>query len=380
MLTSLLFIISLLLLTAYILLLGWYKNAWVRLRVFKPPPVSGTTKITVIIPARNEEKNISNCLESIIRQNYPASLTEVIVVDDFSTDRTAEIVRAAGKPHIRLLSLKDFVNEKDTNSFKKKGIELAIQQSAGELMITTDADCTAGEEWLSTMVSFYEKTKAAFIVAPVSFNCTNRFVEVFQAVDFMTLQGITGAAVSRRAHQMCNGANLAYTREAFNRVNGFAGIDDIASGDDLLLMHKIFTGFPDKVYYLKSKAAIVSTLPMPGWRSFFSQRIRWASKTTRYKDRKMFWTLFGVYFLNVACLALAVFAAIQPAYCAWMVVFLLVKTVAELNFLLPVARFFKKEKMLWLFPLFQPVHIIYTVMAGWLGTFGTYKWKGREVK
>jgi cellulose synthase/poly-beta-1,6-N-acetylglucosamine synthase-like glycosyltransferase len=378
---GILFIISLLLLVAYILLLGWYKKSWLQVRSFKPTiMVNCDTKVTVIIPARNEEENIKHCLQSIARQDYPAHLMEVIVADDFSTDATAAMVQQYGTANTRLLSLRNFINEKDTNSFKKKGIELAVQQSSGKLIITTDADCVAGESWISTMVAFYEKTNAAFIAAPVSINCTNRFVEMFQAVDFLTLQGITGAAVSKNAHQMCNGANLAYTREAFTTVNGFAGIDDIASGDDLLLMYKIFTRFPDKVFYLKSKAAIVATLPMNSWRGFFNQRIRWASKTTRYKDRKMFWTLFGVYFLNVACLLLLIISLIRPVYFVWMVVFLIVKTAAELNFLLPVARFFNKAKLLWLFPVMQPVHIIYTVIAGWLGTFGRYSWKGREVK
>lgn len=374
------FTISLFLLIGYVLLLGWYKNAWLKLRHFKPKPVGGHTRVTIIIPARNEENNIGRCLESIVQQTYPASLMEVIVADDFSTDGTAQIVRNINLPRIRLLELKSHVNEHETNSFKKKGIELAIQHSSGELIITTDADCTAPPEWIETIVSFYEQTHAAFIAAPVNISNRSRFVEIFQSVDFMTLQGITGAAVSRKMHQMCNGANLAYTREAFNQVDGFSGIDDIASGDDLLLMHKIFTAFPTGVYYLKSKQAIVSTLPMTSWRAFFSQRIRWASKTTRYKDRKMFWTLFGVYFLNVACLLLIILCFVIKGYFAWIAVFLLVKVIAELNFLFPVAKFFRKKKMLWWFPLLQPFHIVYTVIAGWLGTFGKYKWKGREVK
>lgn len=377
---AILFIISLFLLIAYVLLLGWYKNAWLKLKHFKAKPISKQIKVSLIIPARNEEKNIGLCLESIVRQTYPATLLEVIVADDFSTDGTAQVVRNINLPHVHLLELNRHVNENETNSFKKKGIELAIQHSSGELIITTDADCVAGPEWIETLISFYEQTGAQFIAAPVSINNGRRFVELFQAVDFMTLQGITGAAVSRKAHQMCNGANLAYTRKAFNKVNGFSGIDDIASGDDLLLMHKIFTAFPGGVFYLKSKAAIVSTLPVHSWGAFFSQRIRWASKTTRYKDRKMFWTLFGVYFLNVACLLLIILCIAAQAYFAWLAVFFLVKIVAELNFLFPVARFFKKKKLLWWFPVLQPFHIIYTVIAGWLGTFGTYKWKGREVK
>ena len=72
-------------------------------------------------------------------------------------------------------------------------------------------------------------------------------------MDFMVLQGITGAVVYKNNLSMCNGANLAYEKKAFYEVNGFAGIDHIASGDDMLLMHKIWKKYPDRVHYLKSK-------------------------------------------------------------------------------------------------------------------------------
>ena len=61
---------------------------------------------------------------------------------------------------------------------------------------------------------------------------------------------------------MCNGANLAYEKKAFYEVNGFTGIDNIASGDDMLLMHKIYKQYPERVLFLKSTDAIVQTKPM----------------------------------------------------------------------------------------------------------------------
>jgi hypothetical protein len=64
---------------------------------------------------------------------------------------------------------------------------------------------------------------------------------------------------------------------------------------------------------------------------------------------------------------------------AWLLL-LALKTVVELFFLFPVAKFFNKQLLLWWFPLMQPFHIVYTVIAGWLGKFGNYKWKDRKVK
>ena len=192
------------------------------------------------------------------------------------------------------------------NSYKKKAIEKGIAAASGDLIITTDADCIPPPDWLQTIVSFKEKTNAVFVVAPVVFDCNSQMVQVFQAMDFMVLQGITGASVYKKIHSMCNGANLAYERKVFYEVDGFTGIDHIASGDDMLLMHKIAKKYPDRIHYLKSTDAIVSTKPMKSWSTFFNQRIRWASKAMHYNDKRIFWVLLLVYLFNLSFLVLLV--------------------------------------------------------------------------
>lgn len=338
------------------------------------------TSITVIIPARNEASHIGACLTAISRQNYPAELYEVIVVDDHSTDDTATIVLSFAGKNIRLLSLKDFTDGSPLNSYKKKAIEVAIQQSSGTLVITTDADCIVPETWLATFAAYYEKHKPALIAAPVAYYKEKKFLHIFQSLDFMTLQGITGASVFTKFHSMCNGANLAYERKAFEEVNGFKGIDTIASGDDMLLMHKIFQRYPNGVQFLKSKQSIVQTEGMNTISSFLNQRIRWASKSDKYDDKRIFGVLLVVYFFNCCFPLLAIAALFNSVAIYWLIGLLVGKTVIELVFLSPVAAFFSKQSLLWWFPVAQPFHIIYTIAAGWLGKFGSYKWKERKVQ
>jgi cellulose synthase/poly-beta-1,6-N-acetylglucosamine synthase-like glycosyltransferase len=387
---------------AYIMLILYYRKSWISIPDFKPqttnlpkgPAGKPQTFITIIIPARNEESNIKFCLDSITAQSYPTHLFEILVVDDHSTDNTVAIVVAYNLPNIKLISLKDFVTAGAINSYKKKAIEIAIQQSNGELIVTTDADCIVQPNWLQTIAAFYEQKKPSFIVMPVAINCSSRFIEMFQAVDFMTLQGITGASVHKKIHSMCNGANLAYTKKAFDEVNGFAGIDSIASGDDMLLMHKIYKQDPAAVLFLQSKEVIVQTAPVNTIKEFFNQRIRWASKADKYDDKRIFAVLLMVYLFNCLLLVLPVVAifknilfniTIYPFGLAFSLLelwasLLIIKTITELFFLWPVAKFFNKQRLLWLFPVMQPFHILYTVIAGWLGKFGSYKWKGRNVK
>ncbi len=340
-----------------------------------------TTAVTIVIPARNEEANIEQCIQSILQNNYPSHLLEIVVVDDFSEDNTTTIVQNYISQNLNLISLKDFINEK-INSYKKKAIEIGIAHSVNELIITTDADCVVPKDWLQTIALFYKKNNAAFIAAPVLINAKNKFIQIFQALDFMTLQGITAAVVSKNQMTMCNGANMAYTRAAYQAVGGFAGIDNIASGDDMLLMHKIYKAFPDKVFFLKSKNVIVKTAAVENIKAFFNQRIRWASKAEKYEDKRILPVLFLVYFFNVIMLVMPIITGVASStnvLIIW-IVMLLLKTVIELFFLFPVAIFFNQKKILWYFTLMQPFHVCYTIIAGWLGKFGKYTWKERRVK
>ena len=312
-------------------------------------------------------------------QSFPKQLFEVLVVDDHSTDRTAELVKAFPSDNVKLISLKEHITGPELNSYKKKAIEIAIQQSTGELIVTTDADCTVPPNWLQTIAGFYEKNNPAFIVMPVSYACNNSFLEKFQSLDFMALQGITGAAVHKKMHSMCNGANLAYTKKAFYEAGGFKGIDHIASGDDMLLMHKIYSLYHDGIRFLKSKEVIVQTHPMHSLKDFFNQRIRWASKADKYDDKRILSVLLLVYFFNCWFVVMGIAAILNKLMAVRFICLLAGKTIVELVFLYPVAVFFNKRKQLWLFPLAQPFHILYTIIAGWLGKFGSYKWKGRKV-
>ncbi|HUS01662.1 MAG TPA: hypothetical protein VMY77_08040, partial [Chitinophagaceae bacterium] len=144
--------------------------------------------------------------------------------------------------------------------------------------------------------------------------------------------------------------------------------------------HKIFKRYPGKVLFLKSREAIVKTRPAETLKEFFNQRIRWASKADKYTDKKITAVLLLVYLFNAWILLTGLFSIFYPALFYWFVGIIIAKTIVELFFLYPVAKFFNKEKLLWWFPLAQPFHILYTVIAGWLGKFGSYKWKERKVK
>ena len=340
-------------------------------------PEQSATQFTVIIPARNEAANIKACVDSILNQDYPATAFEIIVIDDFSEDDTAFIVHALSQQHpqLRLLKLADHCKEGETLAYKKKAIEIAVAQAKGDWILTTDADCIVPPRWLLLYNAYIQTNQPSFVAAPVMFIKTAGILNQFQLLDFLALQGITAAAVGAGKHSMSNGANLGFEKTAFIAVGGYQGVDHIASGDDMFLMHKMKQTLHKPVGYLFHPDAIVLTAAMDTWKGFIMQRIRWASKARYYDDRSITMVLTLVYFFNLSFVCLAFMGSWSTLLIA-----LAFKTFFELFFLDPVAKFFKLQPELKYFVFYQPIHIVYNIAAGLFGQLKTYSWKGRKVK
>lgn len=372
-----LLVVTVLLLALYAGLIYFYYHNWQQAPTFEPASTTLSAPfISVIVAARNEEATLPALLNALKSQIYPAGNFEIIIVDDFSTDNTQNVL----KPFLshQVVCIQPAADA--AASSKKKAIEAGVQKANGSLLVITDADCLPPPEWLSIMATFHQQNGAVFIAAPVAYTHNNSVLHLFQALDFLTLQGITAASVTAGWHSMCNGANLAYTKQAFEAVQGFNGIDQVASGDDMLLMHKIKKAYPSSVHYLKHKAAIVRTEPMLTWKDFVRQRRRWASKTAYYDDKNVFYVLLFVYLLNLHFLVLLVALFFNPFYLYVLVGYLFFKTAIEWPFVASVAKFYDEKDLMPYFPLMQPLHILYTITVGLLSQLGAYQWKGRKLK
>jgi glycosyltransferase involved in cell wall biosynthesis len=372
-----------LLMVVYACLIDYYHRAWNRQPVFTVPDPMPAVSISIIVPVRNEEENIEALLQSFYNQVYPKNLYQVIIVDDHSTDSSWSLLQKSVYNDPELIILRMDEQPAAGNGFtshKKRAIDTGIRVARGTLIVTTDADCRFKPGWLKSIAAYYESTGAKFIAAPVTIGSNKSLLSVFQTLDFLTLQGITGAAVYKRIHSMCNGANLAFEKDAFMAVNGYEGIGDIASGDDMLLMHKIYKQYPQQVFYLKIKDSIVVTKPALTWSTFFHQRIRWASKADSYDDKRIFWVLLLVYLVNLCFLVVAVASFWKNIWLFFFCVLLLAKILIEFPFVYAVAAFFDQRRLMYYFPFLQPLHIVYTIIAGWMGKFGSYTWKGRKIK
>ncbi len=361
----------------YVLIILYYRHGWnmlIRSAALKNHPPA--TFFSIIIPARNEEENINACLDSIQKMNYPQNLFEVIVVDDHSEDDTVAIVKSHHSA--QLLQLKDEPTS-GNQAYKKQAIALGISKSSGDYIVTTDADCIVPPDWLRCLDQIIQEQTCAFIAAPVTIHHEKGCLQLFESLDFMMLQGITAASVQTGLHTMSNGANLCYRKSAYETVGGFAETDHIASGDDMLLMQKIKQRFPSEIRYCGMKEAIVSTKGTSGLSSFLMQRIRWASKGKYYQENTLKLILLIVFLFNLVLLTLLTGSFFLPKLFFITSFGWGIKIIVELIFLYPVSTFFSKEKLLFYFIVFQPLHVVYMVFAALLGNFTKYTWKGRRV-
>ena len=370
---------------AYVYVIYHYIKGWRRLPEWGPPKVfTPQTKVTVVIPARNEAGNILACLQGITAQNYPLSLYEILVVDDHSTDDTTKLVEAfcSQAPDLTLLRLSDHLPGEKVYSFKKKAIDLAISKAKGSLIVTTDADCVVPPNWLKLLVSFFEEKKLQFIAAPVNFHQERSLFERFQSLDFIGMMGLTGAGIELGWMNMCNGANLAYAKSAFQAIDGFSDIDQLASGDDILLMQKMAHHFPGQIGFLKSPEACVLTQAKPDLSSFLAQRLRWATKSSKYQERTMILILALVLFLCLGIIGSAVLALFGGW--PWLLLslsLLLVKSIADFFFLKEMSAYFGRTDLMKSFWSAQLLHLLYIAFVGTVSNFKKrYVWKGRSLR
>ncbi|WP_286841544.1 MULTISPECIES: glycosyltransferase [Sphingobacterium] len=361
----------------YVILVLWMRRGWFLLS--EPNnTVRPTMTVSVIIAARNEELNIRRTIESILGQNYPRELLELIIIDDHSDDSTSLIVKEYEEKGVKLIQL----NENGRlNSYKKLAISRAINCCHGEIIITTDADCRMGSNWLKTVISSFEKEGAYLQSSPVVYSEEKSFFERLQTLEFLYLIGLGAAGIGNKKPTTCNGANLAYRKDIFKQMGGFKGIDELASGDDELFLHKVAEQYPDRIIFCKSQDAVVYTDAKPDLKSFISQRRRWASKSTKYKNKGVIALGISIWFFNLLILVAAVLALCGVKFVAWVVLFaLLLKMTVEFLFIQPLTRFASRNELLWYLPLLSLAHILYLAYIGILGNVGKYDWKGRQVK
>ena len=366
----------------YLILIGSLVYGFDKIKEFKLQELKPKTKFSVVIPFRNEAKNLTELLDSIKALNYPRDLYEVLLVNDDSEDDSVEVIQEVldtklFRKNSTRTDIKIITNKRISNSPKKDAIDSAIAVSKHEWILTTDADCSLPKYWLDTFDEFIQNKSVDCVVAPVAYNRFDSFLKRFQALDFLSLQGATIGSFGLKKPFLCNGANFAYRKSTFKTVDGFKGNNNIASGDDIFLLEKFKTHDPEKVRYLKSTKAIVTTQPAKNLSDLIQQRLRWASKTNKTSDVFTKCVGFIIFISNLVCVLLIPLIVFNLLPLRIGLALFTIKFSIDFLLIFKTARFYKQELLLLSYissSLLYPIFSVYIVL---LSLIKPYRWKGR---
>ncbi len=360
-------------------LILFFAKGFDKIKTYKNTNKDPKTNFSIIIPFRNEAKNLPSLLDSLTQLKYSKFKFEILLINDNSIDDFKKIINDFKSKHTKI-DLAVINNIRKTNSPKKEAIEIGIKTSKFEWIITTDADCSLPQDWLSTLDDFIQNESPKMIVSPVAFKTENKFLDNFQNLDFLSLQGSTIGGFGINRPFLCNGANLCYSKTAFLKVSGFTGNNNVASGDDIFLLEKMTNQFPEKVKYLKSTKVIVTTKPETNLKQLIHQRIRWASKTTAYNNPFSKMVGIIVFTTNAYLVLLITLAILSKITWQHFGLFFLIKFNVDFLLLYKTSLFFNQQKALKTYLISSVLHPFFMVFIALYSFNKSYQWKGRVFK
>jgi poly-beta-1,6-N-acetyl-D-glucosamine synthase len=365
-------VISIVVTLLYMFKMGMYRYNWNKYPVFDVTEQQPSVGMSVVVAFRNEENSLLQLLYSLNKQVYPEALREVILVNDHSDDRSMQIAEDFARAHPGFHCLS---NGKDENG-KKAAVLKGVNSAAFSLIVITDADCSMGDNWLSTFSAIYSRLNSGMIIGLVDMEVKPGLFNRFQEIEFLSLVASGAAAAAGGRPIYCNAANLAFRKELFLSYADPLSMT-VPSGDDTLFMLQVKQDPSARIILLKSVAGIVTTNGAGNIREFFNQRSRWASKSRYYTDRDILYTAGLVLGISMALVFSALAMAMGKQ--VWLFpVILITKSLTDYLFMRDFLRFYAKRIQPVLFVLFESVYPVYILISAARGLLNRYTWKERK--
>ncbi len=344
--------------------------------------LSGLTSplVTILIAARNEELRISKCLDCLMVQDYQADRLQIIIVDDRSTDKTADVLNGYADRWPGRLTVVQLTETRPGLSPKKYALSVGMEQATGELILTTDADCVLSKSWVSTIVSEFAPNTGLVLGMTSYYSIGPKSMAWgVQALEFISYGIVASALIGLRFPIHGNANNIAYRRKVYAEAAGFATHANIVSGDDDFLIQSIHKLGRWKIRYSIHPQSQVETEPPLSLHQFWEQRKRWASKCSFYEPKQALFLagIFAYYSLIPACIVLGLF---NKTYLVMGLASFFIKTGMDYLVMRRGLRIFSKVELLHWFPITCLVHIPVILAAVLVGSFGDFTWKGQRVK
>ena len=324
-----------------------------------------TPIVSVVIAARNEEKNLPDLIQDLVNQEYPLEQLEIIIVDDRSTDFTPKILREAAENYAVVKYIR--VEQLPTGMTPKKhALTLGIEMAKGDVILSTDADCRVGKFWVSSMA--YSVVQQDGISIGYSKVAGESFFERFQMLDFLGIITANTGAGGWGHFWSGTGQNLAYNKSDFEAIGGFEPVKDRISGDDMYLVQSI-SKLKSGMINIDANS-FVTTAAVPTFSRFINQRIRWSSnsKDNAMKSHLFFAFLSSAFLCNATLLLSFLFGH------SWLFLFFL-KFIFEGSAVMLGGKLFNTKVNPIVYVAWALAQPIYIPVVGLMGLQNQYTWK-----
>lgn len=322
-------------------------------------------KLSIVIAAKNEEKNINSLLNSLEKLNYPKENFEVIIVDDNSTDKTAELIksRLSDKNNFALI-----IADKKKFEGKKGALTIGIENAKNNFIVITDADCKPETNWLNAIARGLDYGyDFVFGVAPIHTGKT--FVEKLSAFENLKNSYLTIAAVGLNIPYSAAARSFAFRKTSFERIGGYSNTTETLSGDDDLLIREAVKNKMLIGTVIEPDALVYSAAPK-SFDEYFKQKKRHLQTSFHYLFKQKiflgFWHLINL--ISLLSIVLGFISPILALPFAFKVVYDLFVVIKDQK---DLGQDFKFYEILYLQILFE----VFVVINFFYSLSGNTKWK-----
>lgn len=191
-------------------------------------------KVSIVVAAKNEEKNIAGLMKSLQEIDYPSDRIEFIFVDDSSTDNTAKII-SEYIPKFKKAYILSAENK--VLPGKKGALQIGVEETSSEYIFITDADCQPETYWVKSFVyHFLRGADILFGVAP--FKKRKGFINLVSRYEFLRSTLLTFSFATMGFPYSATARSFAFKKEVFTKLNGYYATMDTLGGDDDLFIRE----------------------------------------------------------------------------------------------------------------------------------------------
>lgn len=330
--------------------------------------------LSICLVFRNEEEQLEQCVKSLLSAASQIKQLEIIMVDDHSEDSSPQIAEELTRSHSCIQFLKA------SGEGKKRAISQAVQAANGDWIFTADADCMYPENSIANLLLLVITDNHQIGAMPVVVTEVNSLMSAYESLESHGIMAITAVALKDRLFYSASGAALLYPKQLFQKLQPYRNNFDILSGDDLFLLYAYKRISGKEIFFTKNREKVVTTSGQKNWTSYFEQRLRWASKNTKFKDLKLSGILLLTIAADIIFILLVILAFFEKSMLSGIIALCMFKALSEVYLLIVSSRYWQHTKLLRYLPLVVLIRSFIQLSLLFYYLFNKkVKWKGRTI-